>query len=285
MVESTQPKVLACIDGSHYSSAVCDYAAWIARTVGAPLKLLHTLEQQPQPAVADFSGAIGLGSSEELLDDLTKLEAERSRLMLKKGKQMLKGAQVRANEAGVSDVHLCQRHGSLAESLVELEAQIRVLVVGIRGEQHADEDKGVGHHLESTIRSLHRPILVVNQHFTEPKTAMLAYDGSPAAQKALSMVANSPLFQYLPCHLVQVADKASDSLAIAEEELKKAGVDVTCKVLRGKSETVLPAYQAEQNIDLMLMGAFTHHRVRDLLWGSFTAQMLRKTQKPLLLLR
>lgn len=284
-METTQPKVLACIDGSHYSSDVCDYAAWIATKVGAPLKLLHTLEQQPQPAVADYSGAIGLGSSEGLLDDLTKLEAERSRLLLKKGKQMLEGARIRAIEAGVTDVLLCQRHGSLAETLVELETQIRVLVVGIRGVQHAEEDKGIGHHLESTIRSLHRPILVVNQHFTKPKTAMLAYDGSPAAQKALSMVANSPLFQHLPCHLVQVANKPTDSLAAAEQELKDAGVDVTCKVLSGKSETVLPAYQAEQNIDLMLMGAFTHHRVRDLLLGSFTAQMLRKTQKPLLLLR
>jgi nucleotide-binding universal stress UspA family protein len=47
----------------------------------------------------------------------------------------------------------------------------------------------------------------------------------------------------------------------------------------------LANYQVEKNIDLMVMGAFGHSRIREILLGSFTAKMLEKTQRPLLLLR
>ena len=69
----TDNYVLACIDGAALSTAVCDYAAWIASRVQAPVKLLHNLEHRPQAAVADLSGSIGLGSQEELLEELQLL--------------------------------------------------------------------------------------------------------------------------------------------------------------------------------------------------------------------
>ncbi|WP_045856969.1 universal stress protein [Teredinibacter purpureus] len=280
--------VLSCIDSSQFSGAVCEYAAWVARTVNAPLKLLHTIEHNPAPVVADYSGAIGLGSSEELLSELTRVEAERSKLLIQKGNLMLQAAKEMTLESGVAEVHTSQRHGSLSESLVEMEEDIRLLVVGIRGEHHASEEKGLGRKLETTIRAVQKPILVVNKTYTEPKKVMLAYDGSDAAQRALEMVATSPLFKNLPCHLVHVVAKALDSdilLSEATAHLQAAGIDVTSVCLVGNSEDVLPAYQTEHDIDLMLMGAFSHNRVRDFLLGSFTLTMLRKTQKPLLLLR
>ena len=56
--------------------------------------------------------------------------------------------------------------------------------------------------------------------------------------------------------------------------------------------TITPTYsgcpamnQIENDIELTLMGAFSHNRFRDLLLGSFTAKMLAATNRPLLLLR
>lgn len=276
--------VVSCIDGSSVREAVCDYACWIVQKVGAPLKLLHTIEHQRGAPVSDYSGAIGLGSREDLLDELTEVEQSRSRLLIEKGQLMLKAAQARAREAGVESTELCQRHGSLSESLIELEDQTRVLVLGIRGEHH-EKQAGISAQLESIIRSLHRPILVVNKAFTEPKTIMLAYDGSEACKKALDMVASSEVFKDLPCHVVHVGEHGESMLGEAKKTLEAAGVDVTSAVLQGKVEEALAHYQAEKSIDLMLMGAFSHSRFRGLLWGSFTERMLKKTNKPLLLLR
>lgn len=285
--DAGQPLVLSCIDGSRYTGAVCDFAAWIAGRTGAPLKLLHNIERGNVPAVADLTGSIGLGSQEELLDELTSLEQQRSRLLVQQGKLMLQAARERAEMAGVEQVITCQRHDSLSETLVELEDSIRVLVLGIRGEEHGDSEAGLGTHLETVVRSLHKPILVVNQDFTEPKRIMLAFDGSEAARKALELVASSPVFREVSCHLVFVGDpeRAEALLAEGSAELDAAGIAVTANCLQGKTVEALTAYQREHDIDLTVMGAFSHNRLRDLLMGSITARMLLSTRRPLLLLR
>lgn len=286
-MEQQQTVVLTCIDGSRYSNAVCDYAAWIAGRIGAPLKLLHNVEHSATPAMADLSGSIGLGSQEELLAELTNLEQQRSRLLLERGTLMLDAARQRVAEAGVAQVLTCQRHDSLNESLIELEDHIRVLVIGIRGERHGASERGLGAQLENVARTLHRPILVVNREFRQPRTLMLAFDGSEAARKALQMVASSPLFKGMPCHLVYVGDlpAATDLLAEGAAALEQAGLEVTARHLQGRPVDTLTAYQAEHAIDLTIMGAFSHNRLRDLLLGSITAKMLLNTMQPLLLLR
>ncbi len=276
--------VVSCIDGSSVSEAVCDYACWYAKKVSAPLKLLHTIEHERVPPVSDYSGAIGLGARDDLLEELTQVEQSRSRLLLEKGQLMLKAAQERAINAGINSPELCQRHGSLSESLIEIEDNTRVLVMGIRGEHH-EKQAGISEQLESIIRTLHRPILVVNKAFTQPKTIMLAYDGSEGCKKALDMVASSDLLNDLPCHLVHVGEDGDTLLGEAKTVLEKSGNSVVTAVLQGKAEEALAEYQAEKDIDLMLMGAFSHSKFRGLLWGSFTARMLKKTNKPLLLLR
>lgn len=280
--------VLACIDGSQFSQSVCDYAVWIAKAVSSPLKLLHTIEHSKTAAVADLTGAIGLGASEDLLNELTQVEQERSRLLIKKGNAMLQAAKDKALSSGVEQVLTRQRHGALAETLIELEEQIGILVLGVQGENHEQDQAGIGAQLETTIRALHKPILVINREFSMPKQIMLAYDGSEACKKALRMLAESPLFESIPCHLVHVSDSAAQAQELLEpaaDILTSHGHKVITAHLPGLIEESLADYQAEHDIDLMLMGAFSHNRFRDFLLGSFTAKMLQKTQKPLLLLR
>ncbi|MFT5520127.1 MAG: nucleotide-binding universal stress UspA family protein [Enterobacterales bacterium] len=280
-----QKLILACIDGSSVTEAVCDYSSWIANGVSAPLKLLHTIEQGNTPVIADYSGAIGLGSSEELLNELTEIEQKRRGLLIKQGQLMLDAAKHRINESGINSPLVIQMHGSLSESLIELEEEIRVVVVGIRGESHDKIDDDVGTQLEAVIRSLHKPILVVNREFTEPKTVMLAYDGSESCKKALNMVASSPLFKGTLCHIVHVGDNGEGLLREASEVLTEVGITVKTAQLSGKVEEVLAQYQRDSQIDLMMMGAFSHNRFRDFLLGSFTTKMLEATNRPLLVLR
>lgn len=276
--------VLSCIDGSSAREPVCDYACWVANKIAAPLTFLHTIEHKRVPLENDYSGAIGLGARDDLLDELTVVEHDRSRLLIEKGQIMLKAAQERALKAGVKSMDSCQRHGSLSESLIDLEDSTGLVVLGLRGEQHENQ-AGISTQLESILRSLHKPILVVNKEYSEPKKIMLAYDGGEPAQKALKMVSTSPLFKGIPCHIVYVGTDGDELLKGAASTLENAGIEVTTAKLEGKIEEVLSAYQAENEIDLMLMGAFSHSRIHDILLGSFTVKMLKKTNKPLLLLR
>jgi len=281
-------RVLACIDGSCYSPAVCDAAAWAALRLEAPLTFLHVLHKEQSAVPADLSGSIGLGARESLLEELAALDEKRGKLSRERGKQMLDAAKLRASTAGVTDPDGLQRHGGLVETLSEQEDRIRLLVLGKRGEAAQVAAEHLGSHLERVIRALQRPILVTNSEWRPPQRIMLAFDGSPTARKALEMVAGSPLFRGLPCHLVMVgADtpEARAEQARARQILEMAGVDAPATILPGEAETVLSRYQEEHAIDLMIMGAYGHSRIRQLLIGSTTTAMLRKSAIPLLLLR
>jgi nucleotide-binding universal stress UspA family protein len=280
--------VLACIDGSSLREAVCDYAVWIAQRVNAPLKLLHTIDHHHETAItADLSGSFGVDGRDHLLEEITKIEHEQNKKVIKERKAILQAAEDYVEAAGFSNPDVCLQHGSLIESLTEFENDIRVLVIGARGKIHEDQSDQIGAKLESMIRSLHRPILVAYDDFKMPERIMVAYDGSEAADKALEIVTNSPLYKGLMCHLVCVVKKeAADSLLNkAAEKLIAAGIDVVCASLQGKAEHELCKYQSEHNIDMTIMGAFSHNRLHDLLLGSFTVKMLLNTKTPLLLLR
>ncbi|MBS3954708.1 MAG: universal stress protein [Methylomicrobium sp.] len=283
-------KVIACVDGSGLSEAVCDYATWISQRVNAPLKLLHTIDHHPETAaITDLSGNIGVDSCDHLLEDIIRIEQQHSKLRLQQGKTLLQAAKERVTHNGIADPIISQRHGNLVESLIELEDSIRVLVVGMRGKVHDNQPGQIGAKLESIIRSLHKPILVVNEAFKPPQRIMLAYDGSNAAEKAVDMVASSPLYKGLTCHLVCVSkDKATSQKlldAAANKIIQAGGIDLITQKLTGKIDQALCDYQDGQAIDMTIMGAYSHTRLHDMLLGSFTAKMLLSTRKPLLLLR
>lgn len=287
-MNTTRSTILAGIDGSSLSSAVTDYTAWIARCIDAPVKLLHNIEHS-QPSDMNLSGNLGPGESEELLAELTELESRRSKILRDQGKLMLESASRQLLEAGTENVSQLQRHGNLIDTLIEMEEEIRILVMGVRGEANESRETAIGNQLEPVIRAMHRPVLVVNRPFDKPpEQLMIAYDGSEAAQKGLDMVSMSPLYRELTCHLVQVGKNSSTDQSILQEGkaiLEQAGLSVIGANLTGETEKALLAYQQEHNIDLIVMGAFGHSRLREILFGSITLKMLAQAKTPLLLLR
>jgi nucleotide-binding universal stress UspA family protein len=280
--------VIACIDNSPSAPAVCDYAAWATLRLQAQLLFLHVLDQHRYPVSPDLSGSIGLGSREHLLDELASLDQQRGKLALEQGAILLAAAKQRALATGAVNAEVRQRHGDLVASLREMEADIRLLVIGKQGDTSTTHGGLVGSQLESVIRTLHRPILVTPSSFTAPRSALLAFDGSATMRKAVEMLATSPLFHGMPIHIVAVtadAPTAQASMQWAQRQLEQAGHSVTAAVLSGDVEAVLHAYQAEHALDVLVMGAYGHSRIRQFLVGSTTTGMLRTSTTPLLLLR
>ena len=281
-------QIMACIDGSQSTRTVCDYAAWASQRLSAPLTLLHVLDEQQYPRQTDLSGAIGLGSREHLLDELAQLDQQRHTLAMEQGRLMLDAARERVEAAGVASAQLRQRHGALVDCLHELAADIRLLVIGRQGKTSDSLSQLLGSHLENVIRTLHRPILVSCGEFKAPQSYMLAYDGSATARKSLEMIAASPLLKGLPCHLLMVGAESSDAweqLKAAERVIKDSASEVHLAIRAGEVEPTLHAYQLEQGIDLLAMGAYGHSRIRQFLLGSTTSALLRTSNSALLILR
>ena len=280
--------VMACIDGSPQAAAVCDCSAWASKRLDAPLTLLHVLDRQQYPVSGDLSGIIGLGSREFLLQELATLDEKRAKLALEEGRMMLDSARQRAISAGVAQPECRQRHGDLVESLRDLQDETRLLVIGRQGEDSGDAIQHIGSQLENVIRTMQRPILVAPNDFSAPQSVMLAFDGSATSRKGVEMLASSPLFKSMPIHLVMVAADTADNQAQLENArgvLTAAGFNVKIAIRAGEVEPTLHAYQAEHGIDLLVMGAYGHSRIRQFFVGSTTTNMIRTTSTPLLLLR
>lgn len=281
-------RVMACIDNSQSSLAVCDYAAWASQRLSAPLTLLHVLDKEKYPASADLSGNIGLGSREHLLEELAMLDAQRAKLALEHGQHMLEKARERTVHSGAMSPDMKQRHGHLVESLSDLQDDIRLLVIGRVGEDSTRSAQSLGSQIEAIVRTIHRPTLITTSHFRKPETVMVAFDGSATGHKTLQMLASSPLCEGLPIHIVMVGTDSEDNqnaLEKARTTLASSGSLVHSEIRPGEVESTLHAYQAEHGIDLLVMGANGHSRIRQFLIGSTTTTMLRTSTVPLLLLR
>ncbi|MCW8917393.1 MAG: universal stress protein [Gammaproteobacteria bacterium] len=277
--------VIACIDGTDLSSALCDYAAWASLRLDAPLVLLHVLEKAEYPSQGDLSGNIGLGSREALLRELAELDERRGKIALEQGRLMLEAAREQALADGVDNPIVHQRHGSLLESLLAIEPDTRLLVLG-KHDEHLGSH--VGSRLENVVRTVHRPLLITTARFSPPQRIMVAFDGSATTRKGVEMVATSPLFRGMPCHLVMVgADNSAhrEQLEWARATLEGAGFEAPVSLIEGEVERVLCDYRAAHGIDLLVMGAYGHSVIRRFLVGSTTTNVIRNASVPVLLLR
>ncbi|OGB22082.1 MAG: universal stress protein UspA [Burkholderiales bacterium RIFCSPHIGHO2_12_FULL_65_48] len=283
-------KVYACIDGLATTTAVIDWTAWSARRLSVPLELLHVLERPPEmPHVGDYSGAIGLGAQEVLLQKLSDLDEQRGKLAQEAGRQMLQNAQERASAAGVAQVDGRMRHGELVDTLLELEPDARLFVLGEHYHASSPRKIHLDHHVERVIRAVKRPVLVATaEQFVAPERFVIAYDGSATARKTIEMVAASPLLRGLPA-LVAMAGSdtpaAQQALQDARQLLQGAGFAVETTLLSGEPEQALPALLKTQGATLLVMGAYGHSRIRHLIVGSTTTTLLRLSEVPVLILR
>jgi len=92
----------------------------------------------------------------------------------------------------------------------------------------------------------------------------------------------------MPLHLVMVGADTNDrweQLKKAEKMLAGLGSEITLAIRAGDVEPTLHAYQEEHDIDLLVMGAYGHSRIRRFLVGSTTTTMLKTAEKPLVILR
>jgi nucleotide-binding universal stress UspA family protein len=284
-----EARVLACVDQSRYADYVADYAAWAARRIGAPLEFLHIIDRSAElPTGEDHSGAIGFDAQAHLLDKLSSEDEMRMRAARERGRLFLNRLRERAASAGAPEVDIRQRYGELVETLHEQEADVQLMVLGRRGESAERTQRDLGRNLERVVRALRRPILTVTEDFSEPQRVMFAFDGSAVTRRGVDMIATSRLFPGLPILLLmsgKVSTDGAKKLEWAESTLAKAGYTVAAKQVPGDAESVIAGTVQDEGIDLLIMGAFGHSPLRSLVFGSKTADLLRSSGIPTLLLR
>lgn len=283
-------KVYACIDGQSNTTGVIDWAVWSAQRLDVPLEFLHVLERHPErAAVSDYSGAIGLSAQDSLLQQLSEADEQRGKLAQEAGRRLLVAARERAAAAGLTRLDGRLRHGELVDTVLEMEPDARLFVLGEHYHAARPSKIHLDHHVERVIRSVNRPVLVATgEGFAPPQRVVIAFDGSPTARKTVETVARSPMLVGLPV-LVAMAGVdttlARRQLEEARMALAAAGFSAEIELAAGEPEDVLPALSKAQGAALLVMGAYGHSRIRQLIVGSTTTTLLRVSDVPVLILR
>lgn len=281
-------KIIALVDGSIYSESVCEHAAWISGRTGAPVELIHVLGRREAPADNDLSGSIRLGARTALLEKLADLDAQRAKLVAHRGRAILEDAHAILEKGGVDGITTRLRHGDIVETISEIESDARVIVIGKRGEA-ADFAKGhLGSNLERIVRASHRPVFVASRAFKPIDSVLVAYDGGTSAMKAIDHIARSTLFQGLGVTVVTVGqdtERTRKGLADAKALLSAAGIDADTCIVEGQPENELGKLVENEGFGMLVMGAYGHSRIRSLVIGSTTTEMVRTCKVPVVLVR
>jgi hypothetical protein len=190
--------ILACTDGSTFASSVYQHAAWAATRLTTGVELLHVMDHHREhSAKSDLTGAIGFDTTVQLTEELTRLEEAQGREARLKGKGILEDARQKLGAAGVTNFTLTQRHGTVVQTLAELEPRAELVVVAKSGDYAVLAPGQMGGHLENLIRTSVRPVLVAERNFKPIQRFLIAFDNSPSARKAVAYVVASPLLRDL----------------------------------------------------------------------------------------
>lgn len=279
-------KILVCTDGSAYAFVCYDYAAWMTQRTGAALEVLYVsdLRQFEVPMVADLSGSLGVQPYQAVLGKLQEFEQERAKAILEQARKHL------AAKAPAATVTFTHKLGFLVDTFHEFEGHVDLIMLGKRGENANFATEHLGSTMERVVRASHKPCLVTSRAFKPVERILFAYDGGKSCQKALEFLATTSAFKDLQMHLVTVAARNEEETALktlqgAEGVLRAAGYTPMVQMLLGAPDNEIGGYVEGQGINLVIMGAYGHNRIRQLIIGSTTTAMIRRCRVPVLLFR
>lgn len=284
-------KIIALIDGSEYSKSVCEYAAWIAKAKSASVEIIHSLARRDvTSAPTDMSGNIGFGARTALLEELAELDQQKSKLAQKRGRAILEDAQILVEKSGVKDVETKLRKDDIVDALHDFEEGADLIIVGKRG-QAADFAKlHLGSNMERIVRASTKPVLIASREFKPVKKMLIAFDGGKSALKAVDHLSKSKVFGGATCHLITVDTETPQNKAALEGAaamLKSGGYKVSYEISpeHSHAEVVISKMVENDGYDMLVMGAYGHSHIRNLIIGSTTTEMLRLCKVPVLMFR
>ncbi|MCX7827162.1 MAG: universal stress protein [Verrucomicrobiae bacterium] len=276
--------ILLCTDGSDYANISGDYAIWLAQKLGARIVALHVTDIRllEGPLLADLSGAIGAQPYQALLPQLQEMQKQR-------GGVILEAVADRCRKAGVPCSTL-YRTGGLVETICDEEKRTELVVLGQRGEHAKWVGEFLGSSVERVVRGSIKPCLVTPGAFREIRHVLMAYDGSAQSSKSLQVACDLCQALNLALSIITVVAKTlepgvSNPLDDAVRMAMDHGLKPSAETLVGHAEQQILDFAKRAQADLIVMGAYGHTRIRELILGSTTSHVVRKSVVPVLLTR
>jgi nucleotide-binding universal stress UspA family protein len=276
--------ILIPVDGSDFGKTAVAYGITIAPILGAQLTGLHVVDIRLMqgPVFTDISGSIGLPPYQEFLPAIESSLEAKAETILGEFRRQCEAAGIRPETKKIT--------GVIDETIIEEGRKCcDWILLAQRGEHfHIGSGAILGSTAQAVVRRSGKPVLVTPERFREIKRMALAYDGSTPAQNALNLAAGLSARAAWPLTVVIITDDQSLGAELAkktEQSLEAHRIDSTVIFLKGKEDKELLKFIREGTVDLLVMGAYGNNRLREVLLGSTTSAVIRKSPIPVLLTR
>ena len=277
MEHSGFSKILLGLDGSPYAQAAIEYACQLALANNASITGVAIIDL---PGIKSSSGPIPIGGThyETQLEERLLEEAE------EKAKTILDDFARICEERQVNAI-LHADTGRPFSEIIEESKFHDFIVMGKRTffEYTANETYGT---LERILRNGLAPVLAVPDSVREIKKVLVAYDNSAPASKAVHMFLLLGVWNACDITLFTVNDDAEAGQALLgnlADFFESYGITPTRVTHSGHPDTVVKSYIAENDVDMLVMGAYGRKSVREFFVGSVTQHLIQETTIPLFL--
>ena len=276
-------RILIPTDGSDYGKTAIEYGIYIAKRLHAQLIGLHVVDIRLMqgPVFTDISGSVGLPPYQEFIPMLQDSLDERA-------ENILQAFNTRCEEAGLQP-EMKKAVGVIDEAIIEEAKNADWILLAQRGEHfRAVGGNILGSTAESVVRKSGKPVIVTPATFREIESMGLAYDGSAPANSALRLAIELSERASWPLTVIIIADDHDLGTNLAkkiEDFMEPHKIDCETIILKGKENVEIVKFIQEGAVELMVMGAYGHNRLRELILGSTTSYVIRKSTIPVLLTR
>ena len=261
-------KILVALDPDTDTRTATRYAVEIASRYGGAITGLAVVDMG---SIASSTRGGGVGSmyfADQLRDKLTSEARDRAQRLITEFQTAVDGA-------GIQHTELVQE-GVPFRRIVEDMKYHDLLVVGNDPHFFYSHPKEATETLARVVRKTVGPTLIVDDAYRVVKRALICYDGSPAAARALRSFAQSkPFGGDVRVRLITVYDRDN---AEAELTVKLAGEFLTAHGLTNEVLAVA-GRDVEETIkeqiglfdaDIVVAGAHSKSRIRSVAFGSTT---------------
>ena len=274
--------ILIPTDGSAYSKVALEYGIHLAERFTAKITGLHVVDDRDLegPLLSDIAGSLGFTPYRNYLPKFRKVLEDRGDLILETFRHACQQKSIRSKVNRVS--------GNVAGMIAEEAKKVDLVIIAQRGVHERWSSGLLGSTTESVVRRSPRPVLVTPASFRELRNILVAYDGGVESNQALKTTCeNFALGEgWLKAVIVTGdTDKFEDLTQEIEAFVSPYQIDVDIECLRGETAKEILRYAEENRIDLIVMGAFGHSRIHDLILGGTTAYIIRNSTLPVLLHR
>jgi nucleotide-binding universal stress UspA family protein len=164
-----------------------------------------------------------------------------------------------------------------------------LVVIGRRGHHEPPSSSRPGPTTETLIHQALRPVLVVPEHPASGGGSVFAYDGSRGVQRVLVTGTQLAKAKGGAVHVISILDdpdQGQELRATLERYWAPYGIQAEYAQVprKGKVSTLIVNHATQKKAGLIVMGAFGHNPIRELLFGSTTLDVLEHTPCPVLLM-